>query len=372
MATIVRKAYGSDAVEFVTNTRSPRITTNAGQPPIAFDPAIDLQGVPEHLHPWARRWNPVLRHAEKHNPDRRRELSLVTNSRLDEREWAALDREIFEMVKLRRNGVEDLVSRGLTKQTTLAVMLSQWRMASERVRPTVNMDGRSRANRDLTDRITRSVPVPIFRTDYEIGSRELLSSRTLGEPLDTFEAGEAASAIMEEQERLLFLGDAAVVIEGNDIPGYTTLPGRDTATAAAYGGGDFGTISNVLPTVLGMLAALSLVRYHGPFMFYIADAQYHEMLETFTDGSGQTAKARVEELPQILEVKPSDMLTAAEGVMVQMTKNVVDWITAMAIENREWESPDQTALFFAVMAAGAPRLKTDSDGNAGIAHVTAA
>lgn len=358
----VRRAYGDDATGFVTNTRGPQIKLRAGGQPILFDPAIDLLGVPEHLHPWARRWNPVLRN----------DKAFVANSMLDEREWAVLDRQIFEMVKLRKNGVEDLRAKGLTKSTTLAEMLNQFRMASERVRPSVNMDGRSRAVRDRTDRLTRSVPIPIFRTDYEIGRRELLSSRTLGSPIDTFEAGEAAEAIIEEQERMLFDGDTSIVVEGNDIPGYTTLAARDTATAAAYGGGDFGTISNIMPTVLGMLTALSAVRYHGPFTFYLADAQYHQILETYTDGSGQTGKDRIESLPQITEVKPSDMLTAAEGVMVQMTANVVDWIEAMALENREWEAPDQTALFFAVMAAGAPRLKTDSDGNAGIAHVTAA
>jgi len=297
---------------------------------------------------------------------------MVANSMLDKREWAELDREIFEMVKLRKNAVQDLIDRRLVKNTTLAEMLSQWRMASERVRPSVNMDGRSRADRDRTDRNVFSVPVPIYRTDYEIGRRELLASRKLGTPIDTFEAGEAAEAIVEEQERTLFNGNTNIVVQGNPIYGYTTLPGRDTATAAAYGGGDFGTLSNIRPTFLGMLAALSAKRYHGPFVCYVANAQYHEMLERYTDGSGQTALDTVLELPQIDEVKPSDFLAASNVVMVQMTRNVVDWIVAMALENFEWMSGDQQALFFAVMAAASPRLKTDVDGNAGIAHATSA
>lgn len=358
----VRILHGAEALNFVTNTKTPQIKIKAGGSPIAFNADLDLLGIPEHLKPWAARWRPVLRN----------EAAFVTNSVLDKREWAELDREIFEMVKLRHNALQDLKDRGLTKTTTLAEMLSQWRMASERIRPSVNMDGRSRADRDRTDRHVYSVPIPIYRTDYEIGRRELLASRKLGTSIDTFEAGEAASAIMEEQERTLFDGNANIVVQGNPVYGYTTLPARDTATAVGYGGGDFGTISNILPTVLGMLAALAAKRYHGPFVFYIAQAQYHEMLDTYTDGSGQTALARVLELPQIDAIKPSDFLTAANGTLVQMTRNVVDWTEGMSLENREWESGDGQALYFAVMAAGAPRLKTDVDGNAGIAHVTGA
>ena len=356
--------YGQEAIDFVTNSHGPEIRVKEGGSPIAFNAEVDLMDLPANAPNWrkrhARRWNPVLR-----NDD-----AFVANSVLDKREWARLDAAIFEMVKLRQNAMADLISRGLTVPGSLATLMSQWRHATERVRPTVSMDGRSRVDRDRTDRLTRSVPIPIFRTDYEIGRRELLASQTLGNPIDTFEAGEAAGSITEEQERMLFSGETGVVVQGSSIAGYTTLAARDTGTAAAYGGGDFATISNIKPTFLGMLAALAAKRYHGPFLCYIAQAQYHQMLDTYSDGSGDTALDRVQELPQIDAVKPSDFLAAGNLVMVQMTSNVVDWFNAMDVQNREWESGDGQALHYAVMAAGAPRLKTDSAGNAGIAHAT--
>lgn len=353
--------YGQAAADFITNSHAPQIKIEAGGQDIAFNADIDYLNVPEHLKPWAYRWGPVLRN----------DAAFVANSVLDKREWAELDRTIFEMVKLRRNGVEDLRSRGLTTTTTLAEMLSQFRMATERVRPTVSMDGRTRADRDRTDRVVYSVPIPIIRGDYDIGRRELDASRKLGASLDTFEAGEAASSVAEEEERLLFNGDASIVVHGGTIYGYTTLPARDTATAAVYGGGDFGTISEILPTYLGALAALAAKRYHGPFVSYVALTQYHEMLDTYTDGTGQTALARVKLLPQIDDVKPSDFLAAGNMVLVQMTPNVVDWRIALDVENREWVSGDQMSLMYCVLSAATPRLKTDSDGNAGIAHATA-
>lgn len=353
---------GQAAIDCVTGSHGPEIQIAKGGHALTFNADLDMLGAPAHLERWARRWGPILRN----------DKALVSNSYLDKREWAELDRTIIEMVKLRRNGVQDLVDAGLVRRSNLGVMLSQWRVSSERVRPTVNMDGRSRANRDRTDRAVFGVPLPIFRTDYEFGMRELLAGRKLGAPIDTHEAGEAASAIAEEEERTLFLGNANIVVQGDAIFGYTTLAARDTATAAAYGGGDFGTISNILPTYLGMLTALAAVRYHGPFVSYVANTQYHQMLETFTDGSGQTGLQRVLELPQITKIQRCDFVVAGTVLLVQMTSNVVDWEIALSVENREWETPDGQALHFAVMSAGAPRLKSDFAGNAGIAHATAA
>ena len=290
--------FGQEALSFVTSSHGPEVRVKSGSQPLAFNADIDLASVPEHLKPWAKRWAPVLRN----------DAAFVANSFLDKKEWADLDRAIFEMVKLRRNAVADLQSHGLWKTADLATMLSQWRVASERVRPSVSMDGRTRADRDRTDRKTYGVPIPIFRTDYDFSRRDLLAARRLGQVIDTFEAAEAAGAIAEEQERMLFDGNAGIVVQGAAIYGYTNHPGRDTATAAAYGGGDFATISNITPTFTGMIAALNALRYYGPFMCYVYNTQYNQMLDFYTDGSGDMGVDRVKRLPQIEDVKPSDLL----------------------------------------------------------------
>lgn len=352
----------ADELAFITNAREPQIEFKGDRP--VYDVSIDGPAESGILGNYVRKWKPVLRHNA--------EMVRITNSILVREEWSELDRKITQMVKLRQNAINDLRSAGLVQSTSLAVMMTRWRVATERVRPSVSMDGRSKADHDRTDRIVRAVPLPIFRTDYTFGRRELMSSRRMGAPLDTFEAGEAIEALVEEQERMLFNGEARVIVEGNAIFGYTNLPARDTATAAAYGGGDFGTITNIVPTLLGMVNALALLRYHGPFNFYISVTQYNEMLEYYSDGSVDNAVMRVERLPMIDSVKPSDYLAAGNGVLVQMTSNVVEMQEALAPENREWESPDGQSLNFAAMAASTNKLTTDSEGNAGIAHVTAA
>lgn len=360
MAVTLFDARDERAVDVITSTTGPIIELKEGFEALAFNQAIDMIGLPEHMLGWAARWAPVLRN----------DGAVVANSQLDKREWAALDREVYSMVKLRQNLKADLASAGLVKPVSLAVILSQWRMASERIAPSINIDGESSAEADRSGRKTYSVPVPMYRTDYSFGQRELLSARSLGGAIDTFEAGEAAAAIIESQENVLFNGTSEIVVEGHSIPGLTTFSARDTDTATNYGGGDFGTVGNGYKTVLGMVSALAALRYHGPFNVYVAPTQYLQLLNYYTDGSAQTDLMRILTIPQVNNVKPSDFLADGSTVMVQMTPNVLDYVEALGVENREWMKADGTRVMFAVLAAGALRLKQDVAGNAGIAHAT--
>lgn len=300
---------------------------------------------------------------------------MVVNSVLDKREWADLDAGIIRAAKLRLNGIADLRAAGLAKPVSLATMMSQWRVASEKVAASVNMDGRSAVDLDRIDMKTYGVPVPIISSGYRIPLRVLMASRRLGEGIDVTEAEEAAAAVVEKEESILFNGESSAVVGGVTIPGYTSISARLADTATNFGGGDFGTISNIFPTFLGMVSGLATRRYHGPFTVYVAPTQYIQMLSIYTDGSGQSALQRVLNIPQIDSVKPADLLADGSLLMVQLTGNVVDFVYAQEmgeVENREWEAPDGSAANFKVMAAMAPRIKTDYAGYTGIAHATGA
>ncbi len=301
------------------------------------------------------------------------ERALRANAFLSREEWEVLDTAVYEMAKQRLNAYADLVSAGLTRPSTLAAMYSKWRVASERIAADVTLDFRTRLTGDRTDKKTYGVPVPIISAMYSIGRRELLAARAAGQQVETFEAEEAANAVVEMAEDILINGNTAIVVSGSSIPGYRTLAARDTNTAAGYGGGDFGAISNIYPTFTGILAALAAKRYYGPFQCYIHNTQYHQMLDVYSDGSGKTALERVEALPAIQSVKPNDLIgTAGDLLTVQMTRNVVDLEIALTLENRRWEAPDGSAMFFVVMMSAVPRLKTDYQGNSGVSHCTAA
>lgn len=296
---------------------------------------------------------------------------LVTNSFLLKREWEQLDSAIVRMVKLRMNAINHLRSRGLIFNTSLAAYTVQWRVASEKVVPSVSMDGQTQAVSDRVDKKSYAVPIPIIHMDYMIPRRQLLVSRASGAEIDTLEAEETAMAVAEAAERQLFDGNAGVVVGGNTIYGYTTHGSRDTGTAAAYGGGDFGTVGNGYKTVNGMISALAAKRYHGPFGVYVSSAQYEQLNQYYTDGSGDTDLMRIIRHPKVDFCEPSDFLST-EVVMPQLTRNVVDLAVAEDVQNVEWESGDGFSLFFKVYLAQAPRLKQDYAGNLGVAHATSA
>ena len=299
------------------------------------------------------------------------ERALQTNAFLFKAEWEELDKAVVQMGKIRLNAYADLVGAGLTRTSTLAAYYSKWKVGSERTAAQVTMDFQTPTDYDRTDRKSYGVPIPLISARYSFGRRELMTARATGQSIDTFEAGEASAAVAEKAEDIIINGDTSVVVSGSSIPGYRTLTARDTGTAASYGGGDFATISNITPTFLGMIAALAAKRYYGPFKCYIHSTQYHQMLAWYTDGSGQTALDRVLQLPQIQSIEPNDLMTTAgDLLMVQMSSNVVDLEIALTMENRRWEAPDGSAMFFVVMMSAVPRLKTDYDGNAGIAHAT--
>lgn len=337
----VRIAQGQEAVDFITNSWRPAGFDNKGRP-------TDGKG--------------RLMVNER---------ALQTNAFLSREEWERLDSAVIGMAKQRLNAYADVVNAGLTRQSSVAALYTKWRVASERIAADVTMDFRTQLTQDRTDKYIYGVLIPIISAFYSLGRRELLASRAAGQDIETFEAEEAAAAVAEKAEDILINGETSVVVQGNSIPGYRTLAARDTGTAAAYGGGDFGTISNVYPTFTGILSALAAKRYYGPFRCYIHNTQYHQMLDVYTDGSGQNAIQRVLQLPQIQSIEANDLMaTAGDLLMVQMTRNVVDIELALSMENRRWEAPDGSAMFFVVMMSAVPRLKTDYEGNAGIAHAT--
>lgn len=304
-------------------------------------------------------WRPLVKDGKVIVPD-----GIRANAFLNQEEWERLDKAIIARARQRLNAWQDVIDAELVSRTTLAEEYSKWRVASERIAAEVSMDFRTQMGEDRTDKKTYGVPLPIVSAAFSIGRRELVVARAAGSDIETFEAEEAGAAVTEKLEDMLINGETGVVVQGNDIPGYTSLAARYQGTAD----GDFGTITNIYSTFVAAITQMAAYRYYGPFGVYIANTQYYEMQDYYSDGSGQTPLQRVEAMPQVSFVKPNDLVTDGEFVMVQLTREVVDIREAMPMENRRWVSPDESRIHFVVMAAAVPRLHTDYAGYAGVAH----
>jgi uncharacterized linocin/CFP29 family protein len=299
---------------------------------------------------------------------------LTVNSLLRRDEWQLLDTRVQQAALTRLRAVEDLRGRGLTVPIgSFGTLTYQWNQASEMTQADISMTGQIAGERDRVDFKIAGRPVPIVYKDFMIPERTLESARLLGNQLDTAHATAAARVVAEKLEDMLVNGSAATIFDGNTIYGYTTETNRNTDTAANYGGGDWGTISNVVPTVEGMISAANTDRHYGPFVLYASTTQYNQAtLNFYTDGSGQTPRDRIMQMPMVEDLRVLDTLADGAILLVQMSEDVVQWAEHMMTTVVEWMSADGMVAFFRVMAVAVPLVKSEYNSRSGIVHATAA
>ena len=300
----------------------------------------------------------------------------IVNSMLREDEWKQTDAAVIEAARYPLVGIDDLRARGLVKPIgSLGVLIDQWYASSELTPAEQNMTGRSRGSRDLPDMVQFGVPLPFTFKEFGVDLRMLEASRRFGSPIDTTTAAEAGRVVAETLAAMLF-GGSSVTFQGRTIYGYRTHPNRVTDTASNFGGGDWGTIANIHPTVAGMLTAATGQRAYGPKVLYISETQYDQAAYAiYSDGTGESALERMRknftEITAFRKV-PAEILPAGELVLIELAPDVVQWAETLGIQAREWRSPDGMEASFKVITVAAPEVKARYDGKSGIVHATAA
>lgn len=302
---------------------------------------------------------------------------LVVNSALRNDEWAELDQAIASAAVAPLNMTQRMMTAGLTRPLGgLGTLIAQYNQISEMTAANVSLSGNASGQKDRVDYDLVGVPVPVIFKEFELNQRYLEASRRLGDGIDTANGAAAARVVGEKVEDLLINGDSSINLNGNTIYGLTNHPDRNTETATNLGGGDFGTISNIIPTFSGILSALKADNYRGPYGVFVADTQYDQMAMSFySDGSGQSALNRVLQIPQIQFIDSSAWLDAGEVVVVHLSRDVVELAYVQQywpITNLEWTSGDGMASNFKVMTVFAPLVKSDYAGRSGVFHCTGA
>lgn len=302
------------------------------------------------------------------------ERGLVVNSQLRLDEWRRLDAAVQRVALQRLNAVQHLRQAGLVVPIpSFGTLTTQYSQVDEATAAEVSMTGESRGERSRLEFGIVNRPLPVIFKEFAIPIRQLTASRLMGTPLDTSHATAATRVVAEKEESMLLNGDSTVVFDGGTIYGYRTEPNRNTDTATNYGGGDWGTIANVVATVAGMINAAQGDGYYGPYNLYASTTQYNQAtLAYYTDGSGDTPRDRIMAMPQISMFEPSDTLADGNLVLVQMTEDVIDWVEHQAISVVEWVSADGMVAHFRVQAVAAPRVKSDKNSKSGVVHATGA
>ncbi len=291
---------------------------------------------------------------------------LRTNDLLRKEEWERLDEALVRVAEERLNGIADLRSAGLVRNLgSLGVLIDQFEKVSEFTPAQQDMDIVTEGEEDTAAFELVSVPIPITHKSFRVTARHLAASRTIGAPIDVTNSELATRQVIEKLEDTLFNG-GDVVVGGNVIFGYTTHPDRNTGTLTAAW--TDAALRDILRDVINMTNALESANYPGPYILYTPIPYFSELKDDYKADSERTFLERILAIANISAVNPTGALVGDQVVMVQMTSDVVDLSIGADLQTVEWQAMGGLIERFKVMAAMAPRVKSDFANQSGVAH----
>lgn len=295
--------------------------------------------------------------------------ALRTNDVLRKEEWLLFDRTVIEIARPILVGVGDLMSRNLTVPiaNAMGITVVQHETVSDMGPAETTMSGLSDPVRDRVKFEQVNVPLPITHKDFHLSLRNLESGRRLGTPLDTTMAAVAARRVADQLEGMLFNG-VSITAGGGTIYGYLNHPNRNTGSVTAGWGLPATTGENILADILAMIDKAVADNMYGPYVLYVTNAAFINMLKDFKANSDKSVIQRIMEIPQIAAVRPTASLTGNNVVMIQMSSDVVDWLDGMQPTTVMWETHGGMLINFKILAIGAPRIKADQESRSGVVH----
>jgi len=235
------------------------------------------------------------------------------------------------------------------------------------------MSGLTEGDNRTVDFSEQVVPIPVTHADFSLDWRKLTNMENMpGDMIDTSHISQATRRVSEKLEELLFRGDSSININGNSLEGLMNFSDAvDVTSGTPSLSGDWGgTPGNIYDDVRNWIERAYDVNYTGPYTLFLNYTQLHEIRQVDAEGTGDigTAEDRLEALPELDRIVPVQELDDSEGVLVDMSEEVLDLSIAADIQAVEWESHGGMKANYKVMAVLAPRLKSDYEGNTGILY----
>lgn len=349
-------------------------------------PYFDEQGVRCVTLNAGQRWDPgkqamvpVMRKVPIANLMAQGQSSPVFNATsLRKDEWITLDQAVIRAARKRLRAWQDLAASNTYSVPGMSKTLLEHETMNDPGEAVVDMDGLTDARSDAPRVQLQGLPLPITHSDFNLSSRVLAVSRNTGTPIDATLAEAAGRRVAEQVEKTLIgsvtgltYGNASDYGQNPTVYGYTNYPDRITKTDMAASTGSNG------PTVLDNWLALRDLLYdnnfYGPFMAYVSNDydRYLDGLFSTAEPSAGSLRRRLLEIDGINGIKRLDYLDGPTTILlVQMTPDVARAVNGMDLTTVQWESKGGMQLNFKVMAIWVPQLRSDYEGQCGIAHGT--
>jgi len=292
-------------------------------------------------------------------------------STLRKDEWKQMDEAVLDIARYRLTGIADLESRGLVYNIAngLGTTVMEYENISDMNDAEVDMDGETEGRNDRVQYDIAYLPLPITHKDFRINIRQLEASRTRGAALDTTQIQIATRKVYEKVETWLFngSGSTAYTFGGGSIYGYLTHP--DVVTGSLTDAWD-DSGPDAVADIIAMKQALINIKQYGPYGVYIP-TEYETHLDTdYVSGYPKTVRQRILEIGGIEFIKVSDYVTADKVVMVQLQSTTVRMVNALPIAPVQWDVKGGMVKKFKVMCIKVPQIRSDQDGNCGVAVYT--
>jgi hypothetical protein len=298
------------------------------------------------------------------------QLQQNAGTTLLEDEHRRIDAAVLQQSRIHMSATEDLRRHTLTTSLGgIGVLLSGYNRVGDMTDANVDFDGRTRGDKDRLTFDQVEVPIPIFHKEWELGARQLASSRG-GSNLDTSQSEIATRIVAERFEKSIFDGEPTLKLAGQSLYGYTTHPDRNTHTLVA----DWTDPTAGTAMVTDLLAMVGIQRadnQRGQYMVYVADDIWSGSMQadySAAKGDNQVLD-RLETIREIDKIAPSAFLASGTVVMVQMTRETVDLAIAADLQNIQWNVQPFSTEYMVYMM-GAVRVKSEKNGQCGVLHAT--
>lgn len=309
---------------------------------------------------------------------------------LQDRAQVVIDKAVVEVGLQRLTLVADMMAAGLTYNLTdpLSIAQLEWNSINKVGAAQRTMTPSARGENKLPILTPNRLPIYLTTDRFELDIRTLKTSQRIGTPLDTALVKQCTRAVNEAIEDAAING--ATTLDGQDLqvagykaPGILNAPNAETQslTAAAWTTVPVG--STVFAEVQAMIKKLQDNKKFGPYRLYVG-TQIGNALDTdYNSGTSNpiTIRQRLLQIESLQAVRVADMIPAGNGAspsignkvaLVQMTSDVIDVVVGQPPTVIPWTSLDGFTIHNLVMAIMIPRVRSDYDGNSGIAIGTTA
>lgn len=252
-------------------------------------------------------------------------------------------------------------------------LVSYYSQVSDSGEVHVSLDGRSQGRGDSAVVTYKGTPVPIFDTRSPFGWRQMEVMKKSPFSLDTTSIANGNRKIAEFLEDMALNGRSDIVVNGATIYGLRTFPQRNTNThgltlASATG-------AQWVSVMKSLVAALIGDNAFGKATVFV---NYSDWLYTDTTdyiaNYAKTILMRLMEMQQIKEIVPCSKVPANEVIGIANIE-MGDWgtvLSGMPLTTRAKTRHDpEDDYVFGSIAAAATQFRSDYDGRAPVAHLTA-